>query len=103
VEPVNGAPYIAAVTESVDESADEEVGEFVGVAEEGVGGGEEGVGEQEVGDGGVAGGGVGVVLRVGVGVGGPVEEVKGVVWVLLVLDHLNHQVWGEVRGEFCER
>jgi len=103
VEPVNGAPDIAAVAESVDESADEEVGEFVGVAQEGVGGGEEGVGEQEVGDGGVAEGGVGVVLRVGVGIGGPVEEVKGVVWVLLVLDHLNDQVWGEVRGEFCER
>jgi len=46
---------------------------------------------------------VGVVLRVGVGVGGPIEEVKSVVWVLLVLDHLNHQVRSEVRGEFSER
>lgn len=54
VEPVNGAPDIAAVTESVDESADKEVGEFVGVVKKGVSGGEEGVGEQEVGDGGVA-------------------------------------------------
>ena len=94
---MNGAPDVAAVAESVDESADEVVGESVGVAEEGEGGGEEGVGEKEVGDGGVAEGGVGVVVGVGVGVGGPVEEVKGVLGVVLVLDHVDNQVWGEVR------
>lgn len=45
---------------------------------------------------------MGVVLRVGVRVGGPVEELKSVVWVLLVLDHLNDQVRAEVRRKFIE-
>ena len=40
---------------------------------------------------------MGVVVGVGVGVGGPVEEVKGVLGVVLVLDHVDNQVWGEVR------
>jgi len=33
MEPVNGAPDVAAVAESVDEHADEVVGESVGVVE----------------------------------------------------------------------
>lgn len=45
VEPMNGASDVAAVTEGVDEFGEEVVGEFVGVAEEGEGGGEERVGE----------------------------------------------------------
>lgn len=96
MEPVNGASDIATVAESVDEFGGEEVGEFVGAAEEGVGGGEKGVGKQDVGDGGVTGARVGVVVGVGLRVGGPVEEEESMVGVVCVLDHLGNQAWSEV-------
>lgn len=63
---MNGATDVAAVAEGDDESGNEGIGEFVGLTEEGICGGEERVGEQEVGDGDVAIGGVGIVIRVGV-------------------------------------
>ena len=49
--------------------------------------------EQEVSDGSVAEECVGVVVVVG----GPVEEVKGMVGNVLVLDNVENQVWGVVR------
>ena len=51
------------------------------------------MGDQEVGDGSVAEGCVGVMVVVG----GPVEEVKGMVGNVLVLDNVDNQVWGVVR------
>lgn len=71
---MNGTPDVAAITQGVDESGDEGVGEFVRVAKEGVGGGEKGVREQYIGDGGVTGASVRVVVGVGFRIGGPVEK-----------------------------
>lgn len=79
---MNGTPYITTVTQGIDESANEEIGEFVGAVEEGVCGGEEGVRKQEIGDDGVTGEGVEIVVGVGLRIGGPVEEEKSVIWVV---------------------